>query len=65
MALIMTGRFMRPITAATEQANRISLGDLDQSVPVDRNDEIGDLLEGLERMRVSLKSMVARMRRAR
>ena len=65
VAFGMTGRFMRPITAATEQANRISLGDLDQSVPVDRNDEIGDLLEGLERMRVSLKSMVARMRRGR
>ena len=65
IAFGLTNRFMRPITAATEQANRISLGDLDQSVPVDRNDEIGDLLEGLERMRVSLKSMVARMRRNR
>jgi HAMP domain-containing protein len=56
---------LRPIIAATQQANRISLGDLDRTVPNSGNDEIGDLLVALEQMRVSLKSMVARLRRDR
>jgi HAMP domain-containing protein len=56
-------RLARPIIAATDQANRIALGDLDRSVNIESNDEIGDMLGSLERMRVSLKSMVARMRR--
>jgi HAMP domain-containing protein len=56
---------LRPIIAATQQANRISLGDLDRTVPNTGNDEIGDLLTALEQMRVSLKSMVARLRRDR
>jgi HAMP domain-containing protein len=56
---------LRPIIAATQQANRISLGDLDRTVPNTGNDEIGDLLVALEQMRVSLKSMVARLRRDR
>jgi HAMP domain-containing protein len=56
---------LRPIIAATQQAHRISLGDLDRTVPNSGNDEIGDLLVALEQMRVSLKSMVARLRRDR
>jgi methyl-accepting chemotaxis protein len=49
---------------ATEQATRISLGDLDRRIETTSNDEIGDLLSSLERMRISLKSMVTRLRRA-
>ena len=56
---------LRPIIAATQQANRISLGDLDRTVPNTGDDEIGDLLTALEQMRISLKSMVARLRRDR
>ena len=56
---------LRPIIAATQQAHRISLGDLDRTVPNTGNDEIGDLLTALEQMRISLKSMVARLRRDR
>jgi HAMP domain-containing protein len=56
---------LRPIIAATQQANRISLGDLDRTVPNSGNDEIADLLTALEQMRISLKSMVARLRRDR
>lgn len=60
----MAARLVRPILAATDQANRISLGDLDRQIEPSSNDEIGDLLNSLERMRVSLKSMVSRLRRA-
>ncbi|MFN3266141.1 MAG: HAMP domain-containing protein [Deinococcales bacterium] len=62
-ANLLAASIARPIVAATEQANRIALGDLDRSVSIESNDEIGDMLGSLERMRVSLKSMVARMRR--
>jgi HAMP domain-containing protein len=60
----LTARLMRPIMTATEQATRISLGDLDRRIETTSNDEIGDLLSSLERMRISLKSMVTRLRRA-
>ena len=63
LANALATRLARPIISATDQANRIALGDLDRSVTVESNDEIGDMLGSLERMRVSLKSMVARMRR--
>jgi methyl-accepting chemotaxis protein len=59
----LSARLLRPIMAATDQANRISLGDLDRQIEQTSNDEIGDLLNSLERMRVSLKSMVSRLRR--
>ncbi len=59
----LSARLLRPILAATDQANRISLGDLDRQIEPTSNDEIGDLLHSLERMRVSLKSMVSRLRR--
>jgi HAMP domain-containing protein len=65
LANTLASRLVRPIAAAAEQANRISLGDLDRSVEVQSNDEIGDLLGSLERMRVSLKSVIGRLRRDR
>jgi methyl-accepting chemotaxis protein len=65
LANTLASRLVRPITAAAEQANRISLGDLDRIVDIQSNDEIGDLLGSLERMRVSLKSVIGRLRRDR
>jgi HAMP domain-containing protein len=65
IAAAFASRLVRPITAAAEQANRISLGDLDRTVDIQSNDEIGDLLGSLERMRVSLKSVIGRLRRDR
>ena len=64
-ATILANRLVRPIIAAADQANRISLGDLDRTVDIQSNDEIGDLLGSLERMRVSLKSVIGRLRRDR
>ncbi len=65
LANTLASRLVRPITAAADQANRISLGDLDRVVDIQSNDEIGDLLGSLERMRVSLKSVIGRLRRDR
>ena len=65
VAAALASRLVRPIIAAADQANRISLGDLDRTVDIQSNDEIGDLLGSLERMRVSLKSVIGRLRRDR
>jgi HAMP domain-containing protein len=64
-AMQLANSLIRPIVAATEQANRISLGDLEQSVAITSNDELGDLLSALERMRTSLTIMMERLRTRR
>ena len=63
LASWFAGRVTRPILEATNAANRISLGDLEASVRPGNNDEIGDLMRALERMRFSLKFMIERTRR--
>lgn len=54
----LSGTLISPIMKATDLSNRISMGDLDLEVKAERNDEIGDLLGSLERMRVSLKMLL-------
>ena len=54
----LSGSLINPIMKATDLSNRISMGDLDLEVKAERNDEIGDLLGSLERMRVSLKMLL-------
>lgn len=49
----------------TEQADQISRGDLDESVDLDSNDELEDLSGALERMRISMKEALDRLRRRR
>ena len=55
-----------PSTASvelTEAANRISLGELDAPIAVQAEDEIGTLAESLDRMRISLKQAIERLRK--
>jgi HAMP domain-containing protein len=54
----LSGTLISPIMKATDLSNRISMGDLDLEVKAERNDEVGDLLGSLERMRVSLKMLL-------
>jgi HAMP domain-containing protein len=56
---------VRPIVQLTNRANRISMGDLEGEDIRAGRDEIGDLNEAVERMRVSLKLMMGRMKRPR
>lgn len=48
----------RPITNLTRAADDISKGDIAKPVEKETNDEIGDLAEAFERMRISLKVMM-------
>lgn len=52
-----------PIERLVKAADAISMGDLTRPVPVERNDEIGDLAHALERMRLSLEAAMERLRR--
>jgi HAMP domain-containing protein len=44
-------------------ADTVSMGDLEQTISPQSNDEIGDLAKALERMRISLRAAVARISR--
>ena len=56
---------VQPIERLVLAADAISMGDLDRPVTVERNDEIGDLAQALERMRLSLEAAMGRLRRRR
>ena len=58
-------RIVEPIERLVRAANAISLGDLSQPVRPDTNDEMGDLAQALERMRLSLDAAMNRLRKRR
>jgi methyl-accepting chemotaxis protein len=58
MAFIAGRNISRPITNLTRSADEISKGDLSKPVKKETSDEIGELAEAFERMRVSLKVMI-------
>ena len=62
-AVVAAQRLTRPIVELTEAANRISLGELDVPITVNSDDEIGTLGESLDRMRISLKQAIERLRK--
>jgi methyl-accepting chemotaxis protein len=62
-AVVAAQRLTRPIVELTEAANRISLGELDVPIGVTTDDEIGTLSESLDRMRISLKQAIERLRK--
>lgn len=53
-----TGMVIRPLRRLVAQTRRIAEGDLAGAVPVARGDEIGELAESFEAMRVRLRSML-------
>lgn len=63
LTLRTTRRIVQPIENLVKAAEAISMGDLSRPVQVSRNDEIGDLAQALERMRLSLESAMERLRR--
>jgi HAMP domain-containing protein len=62
LAIFAARSVSRPITGLIAVTNQISMGELQQPVPRTSNDEIGDLSEAIERMRLSLKILIARQR---
>ncbi|MCP5050806.1 MAG: HAMP domain-containing protein [bacterium] len=58
LSVIYGRTISRPITNLTQAAEDISKGDISKPVEKETNDEIGELAEAFERMRVSLKVMI-------
>jgi methyl-accepting chemotaxis protein len=54
----------RPIRDLSNQAERLSSGDLDGALPVERGDEIGDLGRSFETMRGSLAELIRKQDQA-
>ncbi|MEW6422035.1 MAG: HAMP domain-containing protein [Deinococcota bacterium] len=63
LAVRSARRVVQPIERLVKVADAISMGDLTRPVQADRNDEIGDLAQALERMRLSLDAAMDRLRR--
>ncbi|UBV43482.1 HAMP domain-containing protein [Deinococcus taeanensis] len=63
LALRAARAVVTPIEELVRVADAISMGDLSRPVKANRNDEIGDLAQALERMRLSLDSAMERLRR--
>jgi HAMP domain-containing protein len=60
---IAAGQIIRPVQMLSEAADRISMGDLDMAMEVRSRDEIGELADSMERMRVSLKAAMDRLKK--
>ncbi|WP_457640502.1 HAMP domain-containing protein [Persephonella sp.] len=50
-----------PLNDVAERMEKISVGELDEELIVDREDEIGNLQESFERVRVSLKVIIEKL----
>ena len=50
-----------PLQDIAQRMEKISMGELEQEIPVEREDEIGHLQESFERMRMSLRVIVEKL----
>jgi len=64
-ALVIARGITTPLTQLSDVADRISLGELNAKIQINRKDEIGDLAEALRRMQVSLQTAIERLRARR
>jgi HAMP domain-containing protein len=65
IAMLLARSITTNVLRLVSAADRISLGQLDQPVALHTNDELNELGEALERMRVSLQESLERLRRRR
>ncbi|MBI5033130.1 MAG: HAMP domain-containing protein [Chloroflexi bacterium] len=65
LAIVLARQITRPIIQLTKIADRISLGELDAKIDIDRKDEIGELAEAISRMQASLQAAIERLRARR
>jgi HAMP domain-containing protein len=63
MTIVFQRMVINPITEMANLADRISLGELDIKIPVDKNNEIGLLARSFERMQTSLRMSMRRLKK--
>ncbi len=59
--LLLKKEVIDPLQDISERMEKISMGELEQEIPVEREDEIGHLQESFERMRMSLRVIVEKL----
>jgi HAMP domain-containing protein len=59
LAVFMANMLTKPINKLTEIANKVSMGNLDEEIDIQTNDEINDLADSFRRMINAFKMMVA------
>ena len=57
--IYLRGAIINPLVQLAEQANDISMGNVDKKLETNRQDEIGLLIHSFERMRLSLKKSLS------
>lgn len=55
LSFLLSRRLVKKLRYLTDVTEKISTGLMERSIKIDSNDEVGELAESLERMRVSLK----------
>jgi HAMP domain-containing protein len=65
LAILFARPLARKVLYLTDRADQISRGELSGAVNLKSNNELGDLGESLERMRVSMQEALERLRRRR
>jgi HAMP domain-containing protein len=65
LAVGITRSVTVPVGQLVKVADQISMGDLDAAMEVHSRDEIGELADSMERMRVSLKAAMERLKKQR
>ena len=65
LAVWITRSVTIPVGQLVELADRISMGELDMAMEVRSRDEIGELADSMERMRLSLKAAMERFKKQR
>jgi nitrogen fixation/metabolism regulation signal transduction histidine kinase len=55
VAVVLAGRYSRPIEQMAEAAGKVAAGDLEQTLPVTRRDEIGQLARSFDHMIARLR----------
>jgi len=63
LAVWITRSVTVPVGQLVKVADQISMGDLDAAMGVHSRDEIGELADSMERMRVSLKAAIERLKK--
>ncbi|NPA58588.1 MAG: HAMP domain-containing protein [Aquificae bacterium] len=59
--VLLKKEIIDPLNQIAERMERISMGEIDEELPVEREDEIGQLQESFERMRMSLKLIIEKL----
>jgi methyl-accepting chemotaxis protein len=62
IARVASNVLVRPILAMSDAADRMSKGDLESPIALARRDELGVLARSLERLRISMRAAIARIR---